>query len=134
MPTTIRALAILVFLAAPCAAADDESKSALERDPNGWTDLLAQAGPKLEGWVRSPLPARGKLNATSQWSLDSATGNLVCQGDGGHEWLRWDKELCRLHLPRRVAIHGRAGQERLQFRDLCPQFGRCHDLASGPDR
>ena len=106
MPTTIRALAILVFLAAPCAAADDESKSALERDPNGWTDLLAQAGPKLEGWVRSPLPARGKLNATSQWSLDSATGNLVCQGDGGHEWLRWDKELsdCIFHVEWRFTV------------------------------
>ena len=29
-----------------------------ERDPQGWTDLLAKAGPKLEGWVRGPLPAR----------------------------------------------------------------------------
>ncbi len=67
--------------------------SALASDPNGWTDLLAKAGPKLEGWSRGPLPASGKLNPVSQWSLDPATGVLVCQGDRGHEWLRFDKEL-----------------------------------------
>ena len=26
-------------------------------------------------------------------SLDSKTGHLVCEGDLGHEWLRWDEEL-----------------------------------------
>jgi hypothetical protein len=73
--------------------ADDTEQSALERDPHGWTDLLKQAGPKLEGWVRGPVPAEGKLNPSSQWSLDEATGHLVCEGNGGHEWLRWDHEL-----------------------------------------
>jgi dienelactone hydrolase len=67
--------------------------SALETDPLGWTDLLAQAGPKLEGWARGPLPAQAKLGPRSQWILDPSTGYLLCQGDGGHEWLRWDKEL-----------------------------------------
>ncbi len=75
------------------AVADDESLSALERDPGGWTDALAKAGSKLEGWTRGPIPPSGKLGPRSQWSLDAATGILVCQGDGGHEWLRWDKEL-----------------------------------------
>ena len=69
------------------------TQSALERDPQGWTDLLAKAGPKLEGWARGPLPAQAKLGPVSQWSLDPATGYLVCQGNGGHEWLRWEKEL-----------------------------------------
>ncbi len=36
---------------------------------------------------------RGKLRPASQWLLDAATGHLICQGDGGHEWLRWDPEL-----------------------------------------
>ncbi len=72
---------------------DDAAKSALERDPEGWADLLAQAGPKLEGWVRGPVPSEGKLNPRSQWSLDASTGYLICEGDGGHEWLRWDREL-----------------------------------------
>jgi hypothetical protein len=84
---------LLATAAGPALADEAETPSALERDPSGWTDLLAQAGPKLEGWTRGPLPATGKLNPRSQWSLDAATGRLVCEGDGGHEWLRWDKEL-----------------------------------------
>ena len=54
---------------------------------------LAKAGPKLEGWSREPLPPQVRVASISQWSLDAATGYLVCQGDGGHEWLRWDQEL-----------------------------------------
>ncbi len=69
-----------------------ETPSALEKDPTGWTDLLAGAGPELKGWTRGTIPPGGQLAAKSQWSLDGATGHLICQGDGGHEWLRWDKE------------------------------------------
>jgi hypothetical protein len=76
--------------------ADDAEASALARDPQGWTDLLAHAGPKLEGWVRGPLPSEAKLNPRSQWSLDPSTGYLICEGNGGHEWLRWDRELSDL--------------------------------------
>jgi hypothetical protein len=90
-------LMVLVVLMGPAArlAMSDEAEtpSALERDPTGWTDLLAAAGPKLEGWTRGPIPPTGKLNPRSQWTLDTATGHLVCEGNGGHEWLRWDKEL-----------------------------------------
>jgi hypothetical protein len=82
---------LLVTLAAP--AADDDVPSALEHDPQGWIDLLAQTGPKLEGWTRGPIPPGGNLSARSQWSLDAATGHLVCQGNGSHEWLRWDQEV-----------------------------------------
>jgi hypothetical protein len=85
--------------------ADDEPSS-LERDPEGWTDLLAQAGPELKGWIRGPLRSDAKLSDRSQWSLDPATGFLVCQGDGGHEWLRWDKELgdCTFHVELRFTV------------------------------
>jgi hypothetical protein len=98
MPGKLRSWLILpIFLlataAGPATADEAETPSALERDPSGWTDLLAQAGPKLEGWTRGPLPATAKLNPRSQWSLDATTGHLVCEGNGGHEWLRWDKEL-----------------------------------------
>jgi hypothetical protein len=85
---------ILLVSAARLALSDEgETPSALERDPTGWTDLLAHAGPKLEGWTRGPIPPAGRLNPRSQWSLDQTTGHLVCEGNGGHEWLRWDKEL-----------------------------------------
>jgi intracellular sulfur oxidation DsrE/DsrF family protein len=63
------------------------------QDAGGWIDLLAGAGPELKGWTRGPIPPGGTLNPESQWSLDAATGHLVCEGDGGHEWLRWDTEL-----------------------------------------
>lgn len=72
---------------------DETVPSALERHPHGWSDLLTKAGSNLQGWARSPLPAQGKLCPRSQWSLNTATGYLVCQGDGGHEWLRWGPEL-----------------------------------------
>ncbi len=86
-------ICLLAMVAGPAIADEGETPSALERDPSGWTDLLSQAGPKLEGWTRGPIPPTGRLNPSSQWSLDAATGHLVCEGDGGHEWLRWDKEL-----------------------------------------
>jgi hypothetical protein len=72
------------------AAQEAETPAALERDPSGWTDLLAGAGPELKGWARGPIPPRAKLNPRSQWSIDPETGHLVCEGNGGHEWLRWD--------------------------------------------
>ena len=40
-----------------------------------------------------PVKPTDKLGRESQWSLDPATGVLTCQGDGGHDWLRWDREL-----------------------------------------
>jgi hypothetical protein len=96
--TLARGLLVASIALAPCAglaAASPETPSALDRQPGGWTDLLARAGPKLEGWTRLPIPPGGKLRSTtdSQWSLDPATGHLVCRGDGGHEWLRWDQPL-----------------------------------------
>ena len=84
---------ILGLVPWPALADDSEVRSALERDPAGWTDLLAQAGPKLEGWTRGTIPPGRPLNPRSQWSIDPATGHLVCEGNGGHEWLRWDEEL-----------------------------------------
>jgi hypothetical protein len=73
------------------AMAPADEPSALERDPQGWTDLLAQAGPELKGWTRGPIPPGKPLSEKSQWSLDTQAGILLCEGNGGHEWQRWDK-------------------------------------------
>jgi len=93
-----RIITMIVVLAlgmAPALAVPDQKAepSALEKDPKGWIDMLSEAGPDLEGWTREPIPVGGELNPKSQWSLDQATGHLVCQGDGGHEWLRLDQVL-----------------------------------------
>jgi Domain of Unknown Function (DUF1080) len=111
MPAFIRVFGLIAILATAPALRDD-AKSALERDGDGWTDLLSQPGFELKGWTRAPLPARAKLSEQSQWSLDAATGHLICEGNGGHEWLRWDKELsdCIFHVEWRfTAIPGKKG-------------------------
>ena len=75
------------------AAPDQKSEpSALEKDSQGWIDMLSGGGAELEGWAREPLPA-SELSEKSQWSFDPATKHLICQGDGGHEWLRLDQVL-----------------------------------------
>jgi hypothetical protein len=107
-------LAIVLGLVPSPSTSDEIVAGALERDPEGWTDLLAGAGPNLEGRTRGTIPQGGKLSARSQWSLDATTGYLVCQSDGGHEWLRWDQELgdCIFHVEWRFTpIPGRKGYD-----------------------
>jgi len=81
-----------MILALLCPSPREEEPSALEQDPVGWMDLIEAAGADLEGWSRVPIPPDGELNDESQWSIDPDTGHLVCTGDRGHEWLRWDAE------------------------------------------
>jgi hypothetical protein len=88
----VLALGLVPGLAAPTRN-DEPSARALEKDSSGWIDMLATASPELDGWTRKPVPPDGELNPKSQWSLDPANGTLLCQGDGGHEWLRLDQVL-----------------------------------------
>jgi hypothetical protein len=66
-----------------------ESPSLLDSAPAGWESV--QPGPDLGGWTRRPWPATAALGP-QQWSVDAVTGHLVCDGKGGHEWLRLDRE------------------------------------------
>lgn len=66
--------------------------SALDLDATGWTDLLVEAGPKLQGWTRAPLHPKDRIADESQWSFDPVTKVLTCSGEKGHEWLRWERE------------------------------------------
>jgi hypothetical protein len=47
----------------------------------------------LQGWTRIPIPPTAGLKPQMQWRVDPAQHALICTGDGGHEWLRYDKEL-----------------------------------------
>lgn len=47
----------------------------------------------LHGWTRIPWTALEPLQAKMQWKADTTEHTLLCTGDGGHEWLRNDKEL-----------------------------------------
>ena len=46
----------------------------------------------FKGWTRIPIPPVDGLKPKMQWRVDSAQHALVCTGDGGHEWLRSDRE------------------------------------------
>jgi len=39
-----------------------------------------------------PIPAVSGVNPKQQWKVDAEAKTLTCTGDGGHEWLRSDKE------------------------------------------
>ncbi len=83
-----RLLSFLILLGAGCWA---QTPSALESDPKGWTDIMPDAS--FKGWTRLPFLTTTPMNAVSQWKVDTANKVLLCEGDRGHEWLRYDKEL-----------------------------------------
>jgi len=60
----------------------------LQTDPSGWMDI--QPAPDLKGWARVPIPPTNHLGR-AQWHVEG--DHLICDGDGGHDMLRWDREL-----------------------------------------
>lgn len=71
--------------ALPLAA---QQQSLLERDPSGWTDVMP--GPKLEGWTRLKIKSEAE-DSHRQWQRNGDI--LLCAGDGGHDWIRYDTPL-----------------------------------------
>jgi 3-keto-disaccharide hydrolase len=47
----------------------------------------------LHGWTRIPIPPIAGVQPKLQWRVDAKEQSLICAGDGGHEWLRYDREL-----------------------------------------
>ena len=58
---------------------------------SGWIDIMPQ--PSFRNWTRVAIPPDRMLAQYSQWSVDARNHTLVCAGDGGHEWLRYEREL-----------------------------------------
>lgn len=80
---TLPAFLLVALALTPAAAAD-------------WVDLLppeTPLGQNIPGWTRIPIPAIAGLKPEPQWKVDGAQKLLICTGQGGHEWLRYDKEL-----------------------------------------
>jgi hypothetical protein len=72
------------------SASGEETKSRLQSDPDGWVDILPSAD--LKGWYRVPVPPTGQLGR-EQWHVEAEKKVLICDGDGGHDMLLFDKEI-----------------------------------------
>jgi hypothetical protein len=59
--------------------------------PGQSTDLLPDES--LKGWTRIPIPPTDGVKPNLQWRVDAAKKQLICAGDGQHEWLRYDQLL-----------------------------------------
>jgi hypothetical protein len=90
MSRRLFAIALLPLLLLAAQPADAPSKSLLESDPAGWSDLLAGG---LKNWKRVPIPAGGKLKDKDPWKLADDGRGIVCDGAGLHEMLLYDKEF-----------------------------------------
>jgi hypothetical protein len=93
LPSVVGGLVVLTALSsapiASTAAETTPTKSALEADPAGWTDIMP--APDLKGWVRVPVPPTGKLGR-AQWHVEAEKKVLICDGDGGHDMLLTEKD------------------------------------------
>lgn len=109
-------LALLVpltfsFSLSPAVSAESDTNSALSAGPHGWMDV--QPASDLQGWTRVAIPPTNHLGR-AQWHTDAGGAVLVCDGDGGHEMLRFDRELddCIFHVEFRFTPIEAAGKKR----------------------
>jgi hypothetical protein len=61
------------------------------QSPSGAKWVSIEPTKDLAGWTRVSIPPGKALNPVSQWSFDSVHRVILCRGDGGHEWLRYDR-------------------------------------------
>lgn len=64
----------------------------------GMLPVAAQTVPLFAGnyqdhWTRVAIPPDHPVSNIAQWHVDSAKGQILCDGNGGHEWLRFNQEL-----------------------------------------
>src|SRR5208337_2274616 len=73
-----------------------QTKNALASDASGWIDILPDES--FKGWTRVSIPPGKALDPVSQWKLDKENRIVICEGNHGHEWLRYDHEFANLML------------------------------------
>ncbi len=77
--TCVRSLLSGLLLAATCVGAQEGES------------ILPDAS--FHGWTRVAIPPDKPVDPVSQWHVDPARGIVLCDGNRGHEWLRFDREL-----------------------------------------
>lgn len=49
--------------------------------------------PQHEVWTRIAIPPDHPVSNIGQWHIDYAKKQILCDGNGGHEWLRFNREI-----------------------------------------
>jgi hypothetical protein len=80
---TRRGLMCFAMATAALAAAVPAFSQAVNLFPKDYQDQ----------WVRTTISAKEPLTNIAQWHIDPAKRVIVCDGNGGHDWLRFNKEL-----------------------------------------
>jgi hypothetical protein len=44
-------------------------------------------------WTRIAIPPTKPVSQVAQWHIDAAKRQIVCDGNGGHDWLRFGREF-----------------------------------------
>lgn len=79
---------VIFFLFFICIAMAPKSESQTAPKASGWINIMPDSS--FDHWTRVAIPPNRPLNSNSQWNVDARNHTLVCAGDGGHEWLRYD--------------------------------------------
>lgn len=83
-------LAVLaVFCISGSIVAQEATKSALERDPKGWINLLSDKS--LKNWKRLPLAPDTTVSGKNPWKVEGDL--LLCDGVDVKEMLLYDEEV-----------------------------------------
>src|ERR1700692_2891579 len=87
------------------AASGEESVSKFEMRSLLSVALLAVALPAMAQnvnlfpadaeaqWTRIAIPPAKPVSNVAQWHIDAAKRTIVCDGNGGHDWLKFNREL-----------------------------------------
>ncbi len=65
--------------------------SRMEAKTSGWINIMPDSS--FDHWTRIAIPPNRPLAKYSQWSVDAANHTVICAGNGGHEWLRYGREM-----------------------------------------
>ncbi len=44
-------------------------------------------------WKRIAIPPTNPVSDVAQWHIDAAKRQILCDGNGGHDWLRFNREM-----------------------------------------
>jgi len=47
----------------------------------------------MDAWTRVAIPPDHPVSQIAQWHIDPSKQVIVCDGNGGHEWLRFNREF-----------------------------------------